>query len=164
MDFRLVNDELSITAAIDPMGSYSGNFLLTTWSCFQNILHIEVAAARNFHPIRIHEIPVWNQGVVQDMRDLGTRPTFEINSIAHQLLSEPQSPSYADEKSLLVKVSSFGSVLSELNAGVQVGSTIDEERYNNVLPELYYGQIKDCSDPSSSSMALRSEGYMFRPS
>lgn len=88
------------------------------------------------------------------MRDLGTQPTFEINSIAHQLLSEPQSSSYADEKSLLVKVSSFGSVLSELNAGVQVGSTIDEERYNNVLPELYYGQIKDCSDPSSSSMAL----------
>ena len=94
---------------------------------------LKIAAVKNFDPVNIDDIPVWNQ---ENPSVQLNQQALEINSIMHQLLSEPQSPVFADEKSPLVKVRSFRSVLCELNQVAQVASRGEDEGYNLSNPNV----------------------------
>ncbi|XP_020275117.1 uncharacterized protein LOC109849670 [Asparagus officinalis] len=142
-----------------------------------------------------HNILVWNQGVqnIKDFTNLWNeqldsiahinQQSIGINSTAHKLFNEPQSPVKADEKSLLVKASSFGSTLCEFNGVAQEAPTPEDGEYNlsnpNMLmvPKVYnridvHGNGAHTLSDSSSSMEpipcyqntdILSDSFMFRP-
>lgn len=105
-----------------------------------------MAAAKHFHPINAHDIPICNHLAKHYLARCSSDPdqflsqeALEINSIAHQLHNEPQSRVNANEKPLLVEISSIGSALYELSEAPQVSSRPEYEGcYQNawIMPKF----------------------------